>query len=484
VDLNLTAEERSFRDELRGWLSVNVPKDWDDWREKPMEESFPYLRAWQKKLQGGQWAAVSWPKEYGGRSATLMQQVIFWEEMARVEAPPMANSLGLGLIGPTIIACGTEAQKKRYIPKILSAEEIWCQGFSEPNAGSDLAGLQTEARLDGDHYIVNGQKVWTSYGWVGNWCELVVRTDSSAAKHKGLTVLLVDMKSPGVEVRPLRQMTGESEFNELFFHEVRVPAANVLGKVNDGWNVAVSTLMYERGSYGARLHLTFKRYINRLIELSRNVQRNGRPAAEDPVIRQKLAQCSAEIDIMRFNQMRAFSRITTTGVPGPEGSIQKIFWSELNQRLQQVAQEMLGCYGQLLGGDSHAIDNGLWSYGYLRTRGNTIEAGTSEVQRNIIGRKFFAGECPSAEVRRLMETDTAFDAGLWAKLTDQGYTGIIFPEEYGGVGLGKVELILLMEEAGRALLPGPLFSTVVLAGSVVDVVASAEQKKKYLAPIC
>ncbi|MGA7918969.1 MAG: acyl-CoA dehydrogenase family protein [Candidatus Acidiferrales bacterium] len=385
MDLNLSAAERQFRDELRAWLEANSPKDWDQWREKPLEESFPYLRAWQRKLYEGGWAAVSWPKEYGGRSASLMQQAIFWEEMARVEAPPMANSLGLGLIGPTIIAYGTEAQRERYIPKILSAEEIWCQGFSEPNAGSDLAALQTEARLDGDHYIVNGQKVWTSYGWVGNWCELVVRTDANVPKHKGLTVLLVDMKSRGVEVRPLRQMTGESEFNELFFRDVRVPVANVLGKVNDGWNVAVSTLMHERGSYGARLHLLFKRNINRLIELSRNFRKNEHSAAEDPLTRQKLAQCYAEIEIMRLNQMRAFSRIGATGIPGPEGSIQKLFWSELNQRMQQIAQELMGPYGQLLAGDSHAVDKGFWSYNYLRTRGNTIEAGTSEVQRNIVG---------------------------------------------------------------------------------------------------
>jgi alkylation response protein AidB-like acyl-CoA dehydrogenase len=385
MDLNLTAGELEFRDDLRAWLAVNVPKDWDEWREKPIEVSFPYLRAWQRKLHEGGWAAVSWPKEYGGRGASLMQQAIFWEEMARVEAPPMANTLGLGLIGPTIIAYGTEEQKKRFIPKILSAEEIWCQGFSEPNAGSDLASLQTEARLDGDHYVVNGQKVWTSYGWVGDWCELVVRTDANVPKHKGLTVLLVNMKSPGFEVRPLRQMTGESEFHELFFRDVSVPAENVLGKVNDGWNVAVSTLMYERGSFGARLHLLFKRNINRLIELSRTFQRNGHPAAQDPLVRQKLAQCYAEVEIMRLNQLRAFSRITESGVPGPEGSIQKIFWSELNQRVQQVAQELLGPYGQLLSGDSHAIDKGIWSYGYLRSRGNTIEAGTSEVQRNIIG---------------------------------------------------------------------------------------------------
>jgi alkylation response protein AidB-like acyl-CoA dehydrogenase len=385
MDLNLTAEEIKFRDELRTWLEANVPKDWAEWREKPLEESFPYLRAWQRKLYEGGWAAVSWPKEYGGRSATLMEQSLFWEEMARVDAPPMANSLGLGLIGPTIIAYGTDEQKKRFIPKILSAEEIWCQGFSEPNAGSDLAALQTEARPDGDHYVVNGQKVWTSYGWIGDWCELVVRTDSNVPKHKGLSVLLIDMKSPGVEVRPLKQMTGESEFNEIFFRDVRVPVANLLGKVNDGWNVAVSTLMYERGSYGARLHLIFKRAIARLIELSHKFQKDGHPAAQDPITRQKLAQCYAEIEIMRWNQLRAFSRVTATGVPGPEGSIQKIFWSELNQRLQQIAQEMFGPYGQLLAGDKDAVDNGIWSYGYLRTRGNTIEAGTSEVQRNIIG---------------------------------------------------------------------------------------------------
>lgn len=385
MDLNLTREELAFRDEFRAWLVANVPKDWSAWREKPLEESFPYLRAWQRKLHEGRWAAVSWPEEYGGRSASLMQQAIFWEEMARVEAPPMANALGLGLIGPTIIAYGTDAQKKRFIPKILSAEEIWCQGFSEPNAGSDLASLQTEARVDGDHYTVSGQKVWTSYGWVGDWCELVVRTDPEAAKHKGLTVLLVNMKSAGVEVRPLRQMTGESEFNELFFRDVRVPVENVLGKVNDGWNVAVSTLMYERGSYGARLHLIFRRNISRLIQIARVTPRNGRTAADDPLIRQKLAQCFAEIEIMRLNQLRAFSRITATGVPGPEGSIQKIFWSELNQRVQQLAQEIMGPYGQLLANDPQAIDKGVWSYGYLRTRGNTIEAGTSEVQRNIIG---------------------------------------------------------------------------------------------------
>jgi alkylation response protein AidB-like acyl-CoA dehydrogenase len=385
MDLNLTAEELEFRDELRAWLAANAPKDWDKQREKSLDHRFEFMRAWQRKLYEAGWAGISWPKEYGGRGANLMEQVLFWQEMARAGAPPMANVLGLGLIGPTIIAFGSEAQKKRFLRKILSAEEIWCQGFSEPNAGSDLANLQAEARLDGDHYIVNGQKVWTSYGWVGDWCEVVVRTDPNVSKHKGLTVLLLDMKTPGVDVRPLRQMTGETEFSELFFRDVRVPAENVLGGVNRGWEVAMGTLMHERGSFGAGLQIIYKRNMDRLIELSRTFRRNGQPAAEDPLLRQKLAQCYAEIEIMRLNQMRAFSRISATGVPGPEGSILKIFWSELNQRLQQIAQELLGPYGQLEGTGEHAVDNGMWSYGYLRARGNTIEAGTSEIQRNIIG---------------------------------------------------------------------------------------------------
>jgi alkylation response protein AidB-like acyl-CoA dehydrogenase len=382
VDLNLTPQELEFRDEVRAWFAANAPKDWVQRRnaEESMEARFAYLRAWQRKLYEAGWAGISWPKAYGGRGASVMQQVIFTEEMARAEAPPLANVLGLGLIGPTIIAYGNEDQKKRYLEKILSAEEIWCQGFSEPNAGSDLAALSSEAKLDGDHFVVNGHKVWNSYGWAADWCELVVRTDPSAEKHKGLTVLLVDMKTPGVEVRGLKQMTGETEFCELFFRDVRVPVANVVGKANDGWKVAMGTLMHERGTFGAALQVHYRRNFNRLVEIAHQLKR-----ADEPVVRQKLAQCYTEIEVMRCNQMRAFSRINETGVPGPEGSIQKIFWSELNQRFQQAAMEILGPYGQLAHGSKDAFDEGQWAYGYLRSRGNTIEAGTSEIQRNIIG---------------------------------------------------------------------------------------------------
>lgn len=387
MDLNLTPQELRFRDEVRTWFAGNVPRDWVKRRdeEESMEGRFAYLRAWQRKLYDSGWAGISWPKDFGGRGASVMEQVIFIEEMARAEAPPMANVIALGLIGPTIIAFGTPEQKKRYLAKMLSAEEIWCQGFSEPNAGSDLAALSTTGVLDGDHFIVNGQKCWTSYAWAADWCELIVRTDPTVPKHKGLTALLVDMHSPGVEVRGLKQMSGESEFGEIFFRDVRVPVANVVGKVNEGWGVAMGTLMHERGTFGAALQVNYRRNFNRLLEIAKTIDRNGRPAAEDPVIRQKLAQCYTEIEVMRLNQMRAFSRINETGVPGPEGSIQKIFWSELNQRFQQVAMEILGPYGQLAHGSPNAFDEGQWAYGYLRSRGNTIEAGTSEIQRNIIG---------------------------------------------------------------------------------------------------
>ena len=382
MDLNLSPTELAFRDGFRVWLAENIPGNWQaEYAAIPEKAGqFEYLRAWQRKVYDGGWAGIAWPAEYGGRGASIIEQVIFTEEMARAGAPNLPGVLGLQLVGPTTITHGTAEQKERFLRKILSGEEIWCQGFSEPNAGSDLAALRTDAKLDGDHFIVNGQKVWTSYGWAADWCELVVRTDSEVPKHKGLTVLLVDMKSPGVDVRPLRQMTGETEFNELFFTDVLVPVANVLGKVNDGWNVAIGTLMHERATLGAGIQIVIKRSFERIVEIAKSLGK-----LTDPLVRQKLAQCYAEIEIMRLNQMRAYSKMANGGTPGPEGSIQKIFWSELNQRFQQVAQEILGPYGQLTKGCEYAIDDGAWTYNYLRSRGNTIEAGTSEIQRLILG---------------------------------------------------------------------------------------------------
>lgn len=384
MDLNLTPEEEKFRDECRAWLAANVPEPFagKGLNEEENAEAVEYLQAWQKKVFDNGWAGISWPQAYGGRGATLIEQSIFQEEWAKANAPMLINVLGLSLIGPTIIAVGTEEQKKRFLPKILSGEEIWCQGFSEPNAGSDVAGLGTKAVRDGDDFIINGQKIWTSLAHVSDWCLLLVRTDMEAPKHKGITALLVDMHSEGVAVRPLKQITGDSGFNEVFFSNVRVPVANVLGEINRGWHTAIATLMNERANLGAGVYVQIRRSLDGLIERSQTTMRGGRPAAQDPVIRQKIAQAYLELEIFKLNSNRALSKMSKSSVPGPEGSILKIFWSELNQRVQQTAQEALGPFGQL-----QDLDEGKWVYGYLRSRGNTIEAGTSEIQRNIVAER-------------------------------------------------------------------------------------------------
>ena len=383
MDLNLTPNEQKFRDEFREWLRANLPSPWQgSTNSEDRSDYIRYLREWQQKLYEGGWAGISWPQQFGGRGASLMEQAIFQEELARANAPQLIGTIGLSLVGPTIIAMGTEDQKARYLAPILSGEEIWCQGFSEPNAGSDLASLSTKAIRDGDDFVVNGQKIWTSFAQLADWCLQLVRTDTEAPKHKGITCLLVDMRSEGISVRPLRQMSGDSGFNEVFFSNVRVPASQVLGTVNQGWTTAITALMNERANLGTAAQVVFKRNLEALIDLARTTQRNGVSATKDPIIRQMLAQAHLELEILRLNTNRALTSLTKTGVPGPEGSIQKLYWSEWNQRLQQTAQEILGPFGQLMD-----FDKGMWQYGYLRSRGNTIEAGTSEIQRNIIAER-------------------------------------------------------------------------------------------------
>lgn len=383
MDLNLTPTEQQFRDEFRAWLKANLPAPRPGGLGSEHSEDYlRYMRDWQLKLYEAGWAGISWPKQYGGRGATLMEQAIFNEEMARAVAPRLLNSLGLSLVGPTIIALGTEEQKKRYLDPILSGKEIWCQGFSEPNAGSDLASLSTKAVRDGDYFVVNGQKIWTSLAHIADFCLLLVRTRSEGPKHQGITCLLVDMHLKGVSVRPLRMMSGDSAFNEVFFSDVRVPASQVLGEVNKGWKAAITALMNERANLGTALQVAFKRELGNLIARAHTVERNGRPASQDPLVRQKLAQAYLELEVLGLNANRALTELSKTGIPGPEGSIQKIFWSEMNQRTQQTAQEILGPYGQL-----SDFDDGTWQYNYLRCRGNTIEAGTSEIQRSIVAER-------------------------------------------------------------------------------------------------
>jgi alkylation response protein AidB-like acyl-CoA dehydrogenase len=291
------------------------------------------------------------------------------------------------MAGPTIITHGTEEQKKRYLPRILSCEEIWCQGFSEPNAGSDLASLKTRAELKGDEFIVNGQKVWTTLGHISDMCMLLVRTDPEAPKHRGLSYLLVEMRTPGITVKPLRQMTGEAEFNEVFFDEVRVPRANLLGPQNEGWRVATTTLMNERGTSALATVTRYRIVFDEIVDLAHSTRRNGAPASQDPVMRQQLAQCYVDLEMMRFTAYRTFSKILKGGNPGPEGSISKLAWSELNQRMMELVMELEGPASQLMRGSPHAIEGGRWQHHFLRSRANTIEAGTSEIQRNIIAER-------------------------------------------------------------------------------------------------
>lgn len=382
MDLRLTDAESSFRDEFRAWLQANLPTD----REEGGRESDPNywnsLRAWQRTLFEGGWAGVSWPKAFGGRGATPIEESIYLGELAAAKAPERVGVIGEGLVGPTIIAAGTDDQKASFLPRILDGSHIWCQGFSEPDSGSDVGSLATKAVREGDEFIVNGQKIWTSFAQIADWCLLLVRTDLEAPKHKGISCLLVDMKSEGVSVRPLRQMSGDSGFNEVFFTNVRVPAANLLGQLNDGWKITITALMNERANLGSGLYMMFKATLDELIARAKEFTSNGVPLAQDPINRQKIAQAYLELEIFKLNSNRALSQITNNAVPGPEGSILKLFWSEMNQRLVRTAMEVLGDRAQL-----ETFDNGKWIYRYLRSRGNTIEAGTSEIQRNILAQR-------------------------------------------------------------------------------------------------
>ncbi len=382
MDLNLTNSEQQFRDDLRVWLKDNLPKQ----PIKPSGENDPnywnQLRAWQNMLFQGGWAGVSWPKDFGGRGATPIEAALYLEELAACNAPDSIGTIGEGLVGPTIIAEGTDEQKKFFLPRILSGTDIWCQGFSEPNSGSDVASLATKASRDGDDFIVNGQKIWTSYANIADWCLLLVRTDTDAPKHKGISALLVDMKSEGVSVRPLRQLSGDSAFNEMFFTNVRVPASNLIGKLNDGWRITITALMNERANLGSGFYIQFKKSLDKLIRLVKALKPSGKRLADDPINRQKIAQAYLELEIFKLTTNRALSKITNNATPGPEGSILKIYWSEMNQRFVQSAMEILGDQSQL-----DDFDEGAWAYRYLRSRANTIEAGTSEIQRNIIAQR-------------------------------------------------------------------------------------------------
>jgi alkylation response protein AidB-like acyl-CoA dehydrogenase len=373
VDLRDDPAEAAFRAELRAWLDANLPEDRRGWRGGEQRFSDEFGREWSRKLYEAGYAGLTWPKEYGGAGAPYSFQAIFYEEMARAQAPAHVGVIGLGMAGPTIMAHGSDEQKRAHLAKILSAEEIWCQGFSEPDAGSDLAASRTRAERRGDIYVVNGQKVWSSFAHIADFCILVTQQLPDQPRYKNLTYLIVDMHSPGVEVRPLRQITGEAEFNEIFFTDVEVPVSNRLGEEGEGWQVAMTTLLHERATLGFALTAALEIGVNRLLETALE-HANG-----DGGTRERVAAEWIELQALRYTNYRALGTYQHTGVPGPEGSAIKLRWSEQNQRLTKLGRELLGPGG--------IVDDGWWHHQQLRSRGNTIEAGSSEVLRNIIAER-------------------------------------------------------------------------------------------------
>ncbi len=389
MDLKDSPGEAAFRLEARTWLEANLPENWrtPEYREPetPAEE-VAFLRGWQRKLYDGGWAGLDWPREFGGREVDVIRSLIWQEEYARVRGPDQTSmSVGTSLVGPTLMARGADWQKERFLSRILKGEEVWCQGFSEPNAGSDLASLTTRGVVDGDSVVVQGQKTWTSFAQQSDWCILVVRTDPEAPKHRGLTFLLVDMTSPGISIRPLMEMTGHAWFNEVFFDEVRVPLENVVGEINHGWDIVITTLSVERGSTAQ--HARLGADLDLLIRAARQAPRGDGRAADDPLVRQKLAGFAAEMMVLKMSAYRNAWAIQKKGMPGPEGSTLKVFWSELDQRIKAAAIEILGPGALVQEGDPLALDSGYWAYEALWSRAATIYAGTSEVQRNIIANR-------------------------------------------------------------------------------------------------
>ncbi|HWL78001.1 acyl-CoA dehydrogenase family protein [Microbacterium sp.] len=381
VDLDFTVDQREFREEVRTWLEEHKPT-------QPRPHGYGDIReydlAWQRTQYEGGWAGISWPTEYGGRGLSLLEQLIWYEEYGRAGLPGMdATFVGLNHAGPTLIARASEAQKNEHLPRILRGEAIWCQGFSEPGAGSDLASLSTRAVVDGDELVVTGQKIWTSFAHLADWQELLVRTDSSGRKHHGITWVICDIRSPGIDVREIKTIDGESEFAEVFYDEVRIPLSNVVGELDGGWDVAMSTLSFERGTAFTASQVQLASTVERLIALARERTRvDGRTLITDDHVAHRLAEVKAEVAALRAMTYAGISRAARTGTPGAEGSIVKLYYSELHKKVARLAVELLGVDAVEL--VSRWVPGG-WTGDYLSSFSLTIGGGTSEIQRNIIG---------------------------------------------------------------------------------------------------
>ena len=386
MNLDLTAEEQAFREEARTWLRENLPDE-----ERPPEgaEMREFDLAWQRTLFEGGWAGINWPTEYGGRGLSDIQQMIWYEEFASADPPFTLNNsctfVGNNHGGPTLIAKGSDAQKSEHLPRILRGEVVWCQGFSEPGAGSDLAGLSTKAVIDGDELVVTGQKTWTSFAHVADLQELLVRTDPAAPKHKGISWVICDMSSPGIEIREIKTMSHVTDFCEVFYDEVRIPLANVVGEINDGWRVAMSTLSFERGTAFMADQVELAATIEELIDEARNrAGADGRPLISDEEIARRLATARAEVAALRAMTIAGISRTARTGMPGPEGSMIRLFHGELHKRVYALALEIIGPESLRL---TPVDGDGVWTGPYLQSFAYTIGGGTTDIQRNIVGER-------------------------------------------------------------------------------------------------
>jgi alkylation response protein AidB-like acyl-CoA dehydrogenase len=387
MDLRYSPEDLAFRETARRWLEANVPG------EEPA--TLEARRVWHRQLYDAGYVGMGWPVPYGGRGATPLQQAIVADEMARAGAPAPINGLGIGIVGPTIIVHGTEAQKRRYLRKILAAEELWCQLYSEPNAGSDLASLRTRADDRGDHFVVNGQKIWTSGGPIADWGLLLARTDAGIAKHKGISCFLISMRQPGVEVRPLRQITGSAHFSEVFMTDARVEKTDLVGRLGQGWEIAQTTLSYERGGSSLARVTRYTAAFRQLLRAVRTLRRGGRPLVEDPAVRDKLGRIYADLEVQRYAALRILSALEKGESPGAAASITKLSYSEFEKRYHELVQEILGPWAQTMqsdvdgftGVDTSSGEPGTWATAYLWSRAGTIYAGSSEIQKNIIGER-------------------------------------------------------------------------------------------------
>ena len=413
MDFSWPPEAEAFREKVHAFLSEHLPADWQGIGALEPEETIKFTEDWRKILAGNNYLALSWPVEYGGPGLSDLETVILADEFTRAGVPLGGSNdiFSIQMVGNTLIQWGTEEQKRHFLPRILSGEDKWCQGYSEPNAGSDLANLGCRAVLDGDEWVINGQKIWTTNGHLANWIFVLCRTDPAAAKHRGITFLLCPMDQPGVEVRPIKMLSGESEFNEVFFTDARCPADNVVGGVNNGWAVGMTLLGYERGDSATVLPLLFRAEYDRLVRLARDCGRAG-----DPVIRQRIAWCFTKVEILRFVGYKVLTGFLHGGVPGPESSIFKLLWSEYHQKVTELAVDILGPAGLVPSGrppstpiytDDVGAPNSTasWAMKLLHARAGTIYAGTSQVQRNIIGEQVLG-----------LPKEPKADAGPWNEL--------------------------------------------------------------------